>query len=234
MIPHETRSVSSLMKKADTLTDNVARGLVKKPGSAPAAAAPDRDASGKGHDHVDAINQVFAELELAYHNQYHKAYAQEGSIGIAKKYWLECLAPFAPAIILKAVRSVVKTQQYLPSIATIIEACENALEEHGLPAAHDAYVQACCAPHPKAEHTWSHPAVYLAGKATGWFELENNPENRIYPLFESHYRKLCRRVLAGEELVIDIPKALPEHSAKKLSLEENKSRMAELRKSIKI
>jgi len=75
--------------------------------------------------------------------------------------------------------------------------------------------------------------VYLAGKATGWFELGNNSESQVYPLFESHYRKLCQRVLAGEELVIEIPEALPEHSAKKLSLEENKSRMAELRKSLK-
>jgi hypothetical protein len=233
MTSHESSSVPSLMNKADTLTDNVARGLGKKTGNAPAAAAPDCGVGGIRHDHVDAINQLFAELELAYHNQYHKAYAQEGSIVIAKKYWLECLVPFVPAIILKAVRNVVKTQQYLPSVATIIKACENALEEHGLPAAHDAYVQACCALHPKAEHKWSHPAVYLAGKATGWFELESNPENKIYPLFESHYRKLCRRVLAGEELVIEATKALPKHSAKKLSLGENKSRMAELRKSIK-
>ena len=224
------------MKKADTLTDNVARGLVKKSGGVSASTVPGRDAGNhksQGHDHVDAINQVFAELELAYHNQYHKAYAQEGSVGIAKKYWLECLGSFTPAIILKAVRSVVKTQQYLPSIATIIEACENALEEHGLPSAHAAYVQACCAAHPKAEQQWPHAAVYLAGKATGWFELENNPEAKIFPLYESHYRKLCQRVLAGEKLVIDIPAALPERSSNTLSLEENKSRMAELRKSIK-
>ncbi len=224
------------MKKADTITDNVARNLVKKTGGNPARPAAGRDAASnhaRGHDHVDAINQVFAELELAYHNQYHKAYSQEGSVGIAKKFWLECLAPFTPAIILKAVRSVVKTQQFLPSIATIIAGCENVLEEHGLPAAHDAYVQACCAAHPKSVQNWSHPAVYLAGKAIGWFELENNTESRIYPLFESHYRKLCQRVLAGEDLIIDIPKALPEHSAKILSLEENKNRMANLRKSIK-
>jgi len=219
------------MKKADSLTKKVTTQLAK-----PAAGNPGRAASGKpanGHDHVDAINQVFAELELAYHNQYHKAYGQEGSVGIAKKYWLECLAPFSPALILKAVRNVVRTQQYLPSVATLIQACEDAMGEYGLPGAHDAYVQACVAPHPKAQQQWSHPAVYLAGKATGWFELGNNSESQVYPLFESHYRKLCQRVLAGEELVIEIPEALPEHSAKKLSLEENKSRMAELRKSLK-
>jgi hypothetical protein len=222
------------MKKADKVTDKVTRSLVKG-GSAPAAttSASGGGARGKGQDHVDAINQVFAELELAYHNQYHKAYAQEGSIGVAKKYWLECLAPFMPQVILKAVRIVVKSQQYLPSVATLVQACEEALGDYGLPTAHDAYVQACNAAHPKAEQPWSHPAVYLAGKATGWFELSNNQEAKIFPLFESHYRKLCQRILAGEILEIEIPKALPEQSTKKLSLEENKSRMSELRKSLK-
>lgn len=231
MISHESQTVPSMMKKADSLTDSVAKGLVKAGRGKPATAAPGQSATGN-HDHVDAINQVFAELELAYHNQYHKAYAQDGSVGIAKKYWLECLAPFSPQVILKAVRNVVKTQQYLPSVATMVQACEDALGEFGLPGAHDAYVQACCAPHPKVEQQWTHPAVYFAGKATGWFELENSPEAKIFPLFESHYRKLCRRVLAGEEFEIDIPKALPEHTSKRLSPEENKARMAELKKSL--
>ena len=225
------------MKKADTLTDKITNNMVKSGRGAPvkpaAGQSGNNSSNNSSHDHVDAINQVFAELELAYHNQYHKAYAQEGSVSTAKKYWLECLAVFTPQVILKAVRNVVKSQQYLPSVATIVQACEEALGEYGLPAAHEAYVQACNAPHPKAEQPWSHPAVYLAGKATGWFELSNSPEAKIFPLFESHYRKLCQRVLAGEILEIDIPKALPEQSTKKLSLEENKSRMSELRKSLK-
>lgn len=218
------------MKKADSLTTRVASQLTPKAGQETRGQRTDK--SRPGVDHVDVINQVFAELELAYHNQYHKAYSQEGSVGIAKKYWLECLAPFSPALILKAVRQVVKTQQYLPSVAGIIKACEEALSEYGLPAAHDAYVQACCATHPKAAFKWSHPAVYFAGKATGWFELENSIEAKIYPLFEAHYRKLCQRVLAGEELVIEVPESLPANG-RQLSPEENKSRMAELRKSLK-
>ena len=76
-------------------------------------------------------------------------------------------------------------------------------------------------------------AVYLAGKATGWFELANSPEAQIYPLFENHYRRLCQRVLAGEELVIEVPEALPEQASKKLSQKDNKARMAALRKQLK-
>ena len=38
----------------------------------PAANLGDED----GMDHVDAINQIFAEFEFAYHNQFHKAFAE--------------------------------------------------------------------------------------------------------------------------------------------------------------
>jgi hypothetical protein len=44
---------------------------------------------------------------------------------------------------------------------------------------------------------------------------------------------LCQRALHGETLVIDRPEALPEQISRTLTLEENKSRMAELRKQLK-
>ncbi|MDC1528087.1 replication protein P [Gammaproteobacteria bacterium] len=227
------------MKKADSLTGKITKDVAVATSSGRAevnkVAKPDTKANAASgrHDHVDAINQVFAELELAYHNQYHKAYAQEGSIGLAKKYWLECLAHFSPEIILQATRTVVTSQEYLPSVASIVHACEEAMSGFGLPAAGAAYIEACCAPNPKAEQIWSHPTVYLAGKATGWFELANKTENQIFSRFEKNYRGLCQRALHGETLVIDRPEALPEQISRTLTLEENKSRMAELRKQLK-
>jgi hypothetical protein len=222
------------MKKVDTLTDSITT-QVKKPqlvGDNPDS-FNDGSSSSNRHDHIDAINQVFAELELAYHNQYHKAYADEGSIRLAKKYWLECLANFSPQLILQATRTVVTSQQYLPSVATIVQACEESMSQYGLSAIHDAYVEACCAIHPKAEQKWAHPAVYLAGKATGWFELSIKTEAQIYPLFEKNYRRLCQQVIRGEELVIQKQEVLPDQGSRKLSQEENKSRMDALRKQLK-
>ena len=229
------------MKKADSLTGqitkNVAMTADKKAVEPNKGASREPSGNIKGssnrRDHIDAINQVFAELELAYHNQYHKAYAQEGSIGLAKKYWLECLSHFSPEIILQATREVVTSQEYLPSIASLVQACEEAMSGFGLPATHDAYNEACCAPHPKIEQQWSHPAVYFAGKDTGWFDLANKTEKQIFPLFEKHYRNLCQRVLHGEELVIEKQIALPEQASRILLPEENKARMAELRKQLK-
>src|SRR5690606_72074 len=80
-----------------------------------AAASPQAERGGR--DHVDAINQVFAELALAYHNQFHKAYGQDGALNLAKKYWLGVLGEFPPEVILRAVRLVVRSSEYLPTLA---------------------------------------------------------------------------------------------------------------------
>jgi len=215
--------------------DKVIPGVVQQAGIQPPATQAEKpvrsrgQGSAAGRDHVDAINQLFAEFELAYHNQFHKAYAQEGSLSLAKKYWLSCLGEFTPEVILRAARQVVKSQEYLPTVAAVVAACENALPLFGLPPAHAAYVEACCAPEPKARQQWSHPAVYLAGEATGWRELASETRDAIFPVFEYNYHQLCQRVLRGEQLDLKIPLALPESVPQPLSPEENKARMKALR-----
>ncbi|MEQ9071103.1 MAG: hypothetical protein RLO18_30495, partial [Gimesia chilikensis] len=84
-------------------------------------------------DHVDAINKIFAEFEFAYHNQFHKAFADSESLVIAKKYWLGSLQHFSPEQIVRAAKQVITTQEYLPSIAAISKACNSGLELYGLP-----------------------------------------------------------------------------------------------------
>ncbi len=215
----------------DTRQQHVARhdetDMPKKSAGASSGARGDRD-------HVDAINQIFAEFELAYHNQFHKAYAQEGSLKLAKKYWLSCLAEFMPEVIVRAARQVVKSQEYLPTVASMVNACENALPLFGLPAPQNAYVEACCAPEPKHSYAWSHPAVYLAGKHTGWFALATETQSAIFPVFEYNYHLLCQQVLRGEKLDISMPVALPETVSSPLSPEENKARMKALREKFSL
>lgn len=228
------------MKELNTLlkdTQISPQGSQSADSKAPTGLAADYAASTQGQsrqDHVDAINQMFAEFELAYHNQFHKAYSKEGSVALAKKYWLSCLATYSPDLLVKATRQVVSKQEYLPTLASIIQACDNAWSLFGLPDVHDAYIEACCAPLPKQSHNWSHPAVYLAGKATDWFALANQPEAKIFPLFEYHYRLLCKRVVNGEQLDIPLPEALPENPGRELAPEENQDKLAVLRKSLKL
>lgn len=185
-----------------------------------------------GPDRVDAINQMFAEFELAYHNQYYKAYPTADQLTLAKKYWLGVLQDYAPAQIVAAARKLVRSSEFLPSISSVVKACESGIGLFGLPPVREAYIEACRATSPKAAWNWSHDAVYHAGKATDWFLLASEPEERIFPVFEHYYRELCRRVMLGEELESPCVAALPERSATPLSAEENRARMRELRATL--
>ena len=183
-------------------------------------------------DHVDAINQAFAEFEFAYHNQFHKAFSDAESLVIAKKYWLSSLDNYAPRQIVLAAKKVIKTQDYLPSIAALVRACEEGLDLFGLPSPRQAYLEACRAAAPKRLQNWSHPAVYLAGVGAGWYLLANEAEASALPVYEYHYGILCKQVLSGEELGIIAPAALPEKTSRKLSKKETQARIAKMRSEL--
>ncbi len=117
---------------------------------------------------------------------------------------------FSPELVLAATRELVLNQPFLPSIASVVDTCKSGLSLFGLPVVHDAYLEACRMPSPKSVQSWSHPAVYMAGKATGWFELANRAEGQIFPLFEYHYSHLVQRALQGEELTLNAPTPIPE------------------------
>jgi hypothetical protein len=232
------------MQKIKPLLDQTSKGL-RKNSSASLTAAGQTEAQAErveetgtdyearsGLDHVDAINQVFAEFEFAYHNQFHKAFADAESLAIAKKYWLSCLENFSPVQIVQAAKAVIRKSEYLPSIAVILQACEQGYELFGLPSPREAYIEACTARSPKRDWQWSHEAVYFAGKAVGWFVLANEPESQAYPRFEYHYQQLCRKVIKGEKLHIDVPEALQEKTERPLGREEARARIAKLRKEL--
>ena len=57
--------------------------------------------------HIEAINHLFTELELAYHNQFHKAFPDHKSLTMAKQLWLRLLIDYTPEEISKATRLVI-------------------------------------------------------------------------------------------------------------------------------
>jgi len=225
-----------MMKKVDQLVvpAQIKKGVEAGENNAYNASSSNSSRKSSTKDHVDAINQMFAEFELAYHNQYHKAFPDEGALNLAKKYWLSSLAPYLPELILAATRELVLKQPFLPTIANVVDACNSSMTLFGLPSIHDAYLEACRMPTPKSAQSWSHPAVYMAGQATGWFELANQPEGQIFPLFEYHYSRLVQRTLQGEELNINALTPLPETIETPLSTKENQSRLKELKNNLKI
>lgn len=185
-------------------------------------------------DHPEVISRLFAEFQFAYHNQYHKAFPKAEDLIIAKKFWLQSLADFPVELIQQAGKTLIRTQPYLPTIASMVQACEKGAQLFGLPDARSAYVEACTAASPKQEQQWSHPAVYLAGQASDWYLLANEPEKTAFPVFEHHYTRLCREAMQGKELSVDSPKPLPEKIEKKLEGKELQSRLQNLKAELKL
>ena len=129
---------------------------------------------------------------------------------------------------MQAAERAVKESSYLPNVYEVIRRCDPA-GTMGLPAAHAAYIEACLAPPPKREYSWSHAAVYYAGRASDWYFLANTPEARAFPVFERNYQLLLERIQQGEDITVDIEKALPETIERPLAKEEQHQRMSVLK-----
>ena len=179
--------------------------------------------------HVDAINQVFALFRLNYHNQYYAAYPDAEQLNQIKKLWLESLQDDPVEQILKGAKHALEHSEYLPTLNRMLECCRQGLADIGLPAAHDAYLEACNARSPKSAQQWSHPAVYLAGRDSDWFFLANNPERATWPVFRDHYQSYCTAVMRGEELAVPAPEVLEHQAGEPLSADEQVAALKKLR-----
>jgi hypothetical protein len=190
------------------------------------------DAAGGEHDRTDvinAINQMFAEFQLVYNNQYHKAFPTTDKLEYAKRLWYSFLKDYSAEQILAACHMAIKSSEFLPTVRGILKYLENDLASYGLPEVRDAYIEACQAGTPKAACAWSHPAVYHAGRASDWFLLASQPEHKALPVFEQHYRVYCDRVIKGEALALPEVEALPEEIESSMTREERQAALDKLR-----
>ena len=178
-------------------------------------------------DQLSAINQIFELFRFNYHNQFLKAFPDLDTMNMAKRLWLRLLGDYSGEVIMRAAEKAVKENGWLPNVHEVLARCDVA-EVLGLPAAHAAYVEACRAPSPKKEFNWSHPAVYFAGRATDWFFIANEPEEKVFPVFKRNYDLLLNRIQNGEDLEIDLPRALPKETTTPLSRDEQKDRLKNL------
>ncbi|MGB0503109.1 MAG: replication protein P [Thalassolituus sp.] len=175
-------------------------------------------------DQVSAINQIFELFRFNYHNQFLKAFPDLDTMNMAKRLWMRLLSDYSGEVIMRAAEKAVKESSWLPNVHEVLARCDIS-EVLGLPSAHAAYVEACRAPSPKKEFQWSHPAVYFAGRATDWFFIANETEQKAFPVFKRNYDLLLQRVQAGDKIEIDLPPALTHGVETPLSRDEQKTRL---------
>jgi Replication protein P len=174
---------------------------------------------------------VFALFRLNYHNQYYAAFPGAEQLQQIKKLWLESLSDYPVEQILRGARHAIDNSEFLPTLHRMHECCREGLAELGLPAAHNAYMEACQAPSPKSAYQWSHPAVYLAGRDSDWFFLANNIERDTWPVFRQHYQRYCALALRGESLTIPKTAALEKHESEPLTREQQMAELNKLKKA---
>jgi len=178
-------------------------------------------------DQMTAINQTFELFRFNYHNQFLKAFPDLNTLNMAKRLWLRLLGEYSGEVIMRAAEKAVKENGWLPNVHEVLARCDIA-EVLGLPSPHAAYMEAARAPSPKKEFKWSHPAVYFAGRATDWFFIANEPEEKVFPVFKRNYEMLMQRIQSGESIELEIPAALPEQSETPLPKQEQSRRLQSL------
>lgn len=192
---------------------------------------PAGQAKQAGKDQAMAVNELFGLFRVNYHNQYYKAFPDTETLNTTKKLWLSSLQQFPAAQITRAGEQLIKTSEFLPTLAQMLRACASCATGKNLPDVRSAFLEACNAPSPKAAFSWSHPAVYWAGRTTGWHRLATSDESRSFPLFQQQYEHQLAKLMNGEELpAIEYRADDSEQNDKPLDRKQAKKRLAELRK----
>ena len=70
---------------------------------------------------MDAIDQVFAEFQLLYSNQYHRAFSTTDKLSYAKRLWFSHLNKYSAKQILDAAHKATRETEFLPSVASVLK-----------------------------------------------------------------------------------------------------------------
>ena len=161
---------------------------------------------------AQVVNDVFAELQVVF-PAWKFAFPTPATVTQAKKSWSKAF--IEQGIITRAQLDIgfVKARQwgkpFLPSIGQFCDWCKPTLADFGLPEPVQAFAEASNKVRFANELNWSHPAVYLAAIDVGRWSFSNLKASDVLKLFERSYAITTKRVMNGEDLSAEIPKALP-------------------------
>ena len=181
---------------------------------------------------VELINLIFAELEITFHNQFHKAFPDEETLTLAKQLWLAKLEKYQNEIVFKAIDKIIETSKYLPSLSAVLNQIkELKLLEQNIPSPNVAYIEASSLGETNPlDFNWSHPFVYHAGAKVGWYRLKTESEFDIKKEFLEAYEKVLEESELKESLLL-LPEIKEEFTEEKpLSSDLQKLRLEKIKK----
>ena len=181
---------------------------------------------------VELINLIFAELEITFHNQFHKAFPDEETLTLAKQLWLAKLEKYQNEIVFRAIDKIIETSKYLPSLSAVLNQIkELKLLEQNIPSSNAAYIEASSLGETNPlDFNWSHPFVYHAGAKVGWYRLKTESEFGIKKEFLEAYEEVLEESEFKESLLL-LPKTKEEVTEEKpLSSDLQKDRLEKIKK----
>ncbi len=179
------------------------------------------------NNRIELVNLIFTQLEVTYHNQFHKAYPDKNSLNLAKQLWLTQLQRFDGKIIFESVSKLMTTSDFLPTLSKVINSCiERKLKSNGIPNVNYAYKEACLSRNNFERFAWSHPIIFYIGSKTGWDYLWTQAEKETFTEFKLNYDLLVNEYLEGKEF--SKPK-FPELPATQTVKVDKKSQLKKIR-----
>ena len=177
------------------------------------------------NNRIELVNLIFTQLEVTYHNQFHKAYPEKNSLNLAKQLWLTQLQRFDEKIVFDSVSKLMTSSDFLPTLSKVINSCtESKLKCNGIPNVNYAYKEACQSRSNFEKFSWSHPIVFYIGSKTGWDYLWTQAEKETFTEFKLNYDLLVNEYLEGKEFskpkFPELPKTLRVKVDKKSQLKK--------------
>ena len=153
---------------------------------------------------VELINLIFAELEITFHNQFHKAFPDEETLTLAKQLWLAKLEKYQNEIVFRSIDKIIETSKYLPSLSAVLDQIKKLkLLEQNIPSSGAAYIEASSLGEiSPLDFKWSHPFVYHAGVKIGWYRLKTESEFHIKKEFLEIYEEILEESEFKEGLLL--------------------------------
>ncbi len=197
-----------------------------------------------GNDYAATlVNNLFKSLQAAYPG-WRAAFKDDEALRLAKLTWVKAFMENGintPEQIQMGMTKARRDESdFFPSVGRFMKWCNPTPQDLGLPSTEEAYREAAYKYQSPSKKDWSHPAVYQAGKKTGWFFIGTSPEKDSFPKFKRAYAEICEQVMAGQNF--SIPKnsstMLEKHdNGKRVDTEQNKKAasdaLSELRGSFK-
>ena len=153
---------------------------------------------------VELINLIFAELEITFHNQFHKAFPDEETLSLAKQLWLAKLEKFENELIFEAIDKIIETAKYLPSLSAVLNLIkELKFKKFKVPSPNKAYIEASSLGEINPlDFSWSHPYVYHAGAKIGWYRLKTDSEFEVKKEFLEVYGEILEESELNESFTL--------------------------------